>query len=69
MVEDGFRSVGRRRGVRNEGVHGLLESRELLAQLRRGPGISVEPSLDEFDLIGEMDGRRAKGRGVEGSLF
>lgn len=49
-------------GVGEEAINNTLYSHHLGGELRRSFGISIEPSLNEFDLVAEVEGGRAEGR-------
>lgn len=56
-------------GVGEKAANDALQCRQLGTELRRSFGIPVEPFLDELNLVAEVEGGGAEGRGIEGCFF
>jgi hypothetical protein len=61
MVEYGFRHVCRRYGSKEERIEGLFEGRDIVDKLRYGFDVGIEPLLNDFNLIREVDRCRTEG--------
>lgn len=61
MVDDGLGN-DQWVGVGEEAINNTLYSHQLGGELRSSFGIAIEPSLNEFNLVAEVEGGRAEGR-------
>ena len=69
MVEGSFRNNQRVRRVGQEGAHHALHGHKVRGEPGRGLCISVEPFLELFDLVREVNGGGTERRRIEGGLL
>lgn len=69
MIQGSFRNRERVRGIGEKRAHYTLQSRKLRREPRCGLRVTVEPSFEIFDLVGEVKSGGTESGRVESSFF
>lgn len=69
MVQHSLGYVWWRDRSQKESIKGFFEGRDIVDQFRNRFDVGIEPLLDDFDLIGEVDSRGTVTRAIQRRLW
>jgi hypothetical protein len=69
VVKQRFGNVRRRRGTGQIGVDESFQAGDLVGQPTGGLDVGVQPSLDDFELLSEVDDGAPERGAVKGGFF